>query len=313
GYKFCPVWISFLKRDSLIPNLILPLKCIVSLRQAIGYLKKYKIDLVIGTGGFSAWPACTAAKWSGKPYFLQEQNAIPGLVTRLSAKKAARIYIGYKDIINRLKVDKTKFLITGNPVHLRIGSIDKSEARQRLGLNTERQTLMVTGGSAGASSINKVIDKIKEEIIERGLNLIWQTGRNWGGNMEVPDKLKDRLIIQRFFDMESMSLVYDASDLAVTRCGAMTLAELAVAGIPAVLVPYPYAAEGHQEQNARAIEKTGAAMVILDKNLDSKMLMIAIENIMQKDKKTEMSTAMKEIAMEDAVDRIAEDILGFME
>ncbi|NQU06758.1 MAG: undecaprenyldiphospho-muramoylpentapeptide beta-N-acetylglucosaminyltransferase [Calditrichaeota bacterium] len=313
GYKFCSVWISFLKRGSLIANLALPLKCLVALIQAISYLQKYKVDLVIGTGGFSAWPACTAARICRKPYFLQEQNAIPGLVTRLSAKGAARIYLGYNEAANRLKVRESVLLHTGNPVHLKIGAMKKTEAAQRLGLDTENPTLLITGGSAGAASINKAIDESKKQILSRGLNLIWQTGRNWDGDMEVPEELSDRMIMQRFFDIEKMSLVYDASDLAVTRCGAMTLAELAAAGLPAVLVPYPYAADGHQEKNARAVESAGAAMMILDKDLDSKVLIDAIEMIAQKEKRTEMAAAMQEIAMIDAVDRIAEDIIGFVE
>ena len=309
GYSFHPVWISFLERGSMISNLLLPLKCVVALLQAIIYLTRYKTKFVIGTGGFSAWPACTAARLIGKPYFLLEQNVYPGLVTRLSAQGAKKIYLGYSEASRYLKVRGERLLHTGNPIHTGIGMGNREEARQTLGLNNANITLLVTGGSGGAESINRTIFEIKDKLLDNGFNLIWQTGRNWDGNLDVPSAQSDRVIMKRFFNLEEMVLAYDASDLAVARCGAMTLAELAAAGLPALLIPYPYAAGGHQEANSRAVEAAGAAKVILNEELNSDTLFGAIQDISGSERRNEMSRAMKGLARTDAAARIVADII----
>ena len=158
-----------------------------------------------------------------------------------------------------------KFLVTGNPVCIIVSEMDTQEARRAFGLKPSNRTIFVTGGSGGAKSINTVVDRIKNELFERNFNLIWQTGKHWDGETEVSYEYKERMVIQRFFDQEQMSLAYNAADFAVVRCGAMTLAELAVVGLPAILLPFPFAAEGHQEANARSIEAAGGGMMILIK------------------------------------------------
>ncbi len=179
GYPFRSVWISSLRRGRIVSNLMLPLKMKVSLIQAIVHLSRHRPDMVIGTGGFSAWPACTAARITRRPYVLQEQNAYPGLVTRLLARGARRIYIGYEDVTKKLNVKKDRFLLTGNPIQTETDRISLLEARRILGLEQSNSTLFVTGGSGGAASINRVIDQVKDKLLARGYNLIWQTGKHW--------------------------------------------------------------------------------------------------------------------------------------
>ena len=312
GYAFKPVWISSLRRGRFFSNISLPLKCAVSLVQAFLHLTFFKAHVVVGTGGFSSWPACAAARYSGRPYVLWEPNAFPGLVTRLLAKRAKRVYISFKEVSRKLKLRADQFLITGNPVSIRVGEVDPENARRAFNLDPDRTTILVTGGSGGARSINKVVDNCKESLIKKGLNIVWQTGKHWDGNLEVPEALKNNLFIQRFLNRDEMSLAYSAADFALTRCGSMTLAELAQAGLPAILVPFPFAAEGHQEANARAVVEAGGGRMILDQDLNPESLIENISDFLDVDKRKQMLMEMRKLARPDAAEIIANDILGLI-
>ena len=312
GYAFKGVPIAGLRRGSLFGNLTLPLKCLLALCRALHYLSMYKIQLVIGTGGFSAWPVCAAARLFGLPYVLQEQNAYPGLVTRLLSGGARRIYLGYEAAALHLKATRRRLIYTGNPISRAVVPGDAKAARRELGLDPERSTIFITGGSGGARSINSVTEIIKDDLLSRSFNLVWQTGKQWKGDMTVPGELKDRLLIERFLEGDRMATAYRAADAAVARCGAMTLAELAAMGLPAVLVPFPYAAGGHQEANARAVEYAGAAKVILDGDLTPDGFVSAINEITMPDVRAKMSAAALSLSRTDAAEKIANDILSII-
>jgi len=170
-------------------------------------------------------------------------------------------------------------------------------------------TIFVTGGSGGALSIDKVINEIKDDLMEEGYNLIWQTGKHWDGSTKVPDQLEKRIIIERFFNSREMSFAYGSADFVVSRCGAMTLTELAMIGLPAILIPFPYSAEGHQEANAHSVEQAGGAMLLLNKDLNVESLTEAIEKMSDKNQLESMSGNMKRLAKEDAAQEIVTDIL----
>jgi len=313
GYTFKGVPIAGFRRGSLVGNLTLPVKCVVALCQAMRYLSVHKIRLVIGTGGFSAWPVCAAARLSGRPYVLQEQNAYPGMVTRLMARGARRIYLGLEAAADRLKVNPKVLQFTGNPVSGEITPGDARASRRELGLDPERPTILITGGSGGAQSINSVIAQIKSDLIDRGFNLIWQTGKHWSVDITVSVEYSGRLLIERFLEAGRMAAAYRAADVAVARCGAMTLAELAAMRLPAVLVPFPYAAGGHQEANARAVEAVGAAKMILDRELTPESLINSILEVAAPETKRRMATAFKKLARTDAAEQIAKDILSIID
>ena len=309
GYMFRRVWISSLDRGEIISNLVLPFKVVISIFQAIVYLLKHRAKLVLGTGGFSAFPACAAARVTGRPYVLWEPNAYPGLVTRLMARGASRIYISFNEVMKSLPGKAERFILTGNPVHIEMGETTPVEARRLLGLEPDRVTIFVTGGSGGAKSINTAVDQARNDLFEKGFNLIWQTGRQWEEEPEITFEYVNRIVMDRFFDRRRMSLAYSAADMVVARCGAMTLSELAAVGLPALLIPFPHSAEGHQEANAREVEAAGGGKVLLDEDLSPTSLVEAITEIIQPDKRKEMAEAMKKLARADAAERIARDIL----
>ena len=321
GCRFEAVPIAGIRRTLSAGNLLVPAKCAWALGRALRLVKKFQPQIVIGTGGFSAWPVCQAARLLRIPYLLQEQNAAPGLVTRLLAAGARRIYLGYAEAAALIKARPERTMHTGNPTQLDAAafaggdenSAVRSSARKALNLDEKRTTIFITGGSGGARSLNQAADRVKSELMERGFSLIWQTGKQWDALPEATGEFLGRLFVQRFLNRETMNRAYLAADLVVARCGAITLAELAIAGRAAVLVPYPYAAGGHQEANVRAMEAAGAALVILDKDLNAATLLKAVTGVIEPSRRIPMAAAMKALARPSAADVIAGDILKILD
>lgn len=309
---FAAVSISPLRRGVMLPNLNVPVKALLSVAQAGRHLKKHRARFVFGSGGFSSWPACAAARLLRLPYFLEDGNAYPGLVTRLLAPAAARVYLSHNETRRHLRIRPDRALLTGVPVSSRIGADDQKNARRALGLAPDRTTILATGGSGGAQTINRAMNEAQEELLSKGFNIIWQTGKQWDGSMDVPVGLKERLLIERFLDPPRMALGLSAADIAVARCGMMTLAELAALGVPAILVPFPHSAEGHQEANARAIVAAGGGLMILDRDLTGGSLQKAVVEMLAQKRYASLKEGMKSLARPDAARRMAEDILGVL-
>ena len=188
GYPFRPVWIDKLRRDNLLANYKLPFMIPASLLKAIGYLRQEKIQVVVGTGGYASLPAIAAARMLGLPYVLQDQNAMPGMVTRWGSAKAVRLFTAYPEATKHLKCNPSRVIQTGNPVAVGGERLGKTAAAALFGLNpAAKGNIFVTGGSGGALSINKVIDSVRDELLASAYNLIWQTGKHWDGIVEAPE------------------------------------------------------------------------------------------------------------------------------
>lgn len=241
--------------------LALPLALLAALRgwcEARALLAGEKPQALFATGGFVSVPAALAAWSRGIPIVIHESNAVPGLANRLLAVFARRVLVCWDE-------PDAKRVNVGMPFRRGFGLAGREEARRRLGLAPSDRLLLVFGGSRGARSLNQALLAMAERLA--GITVFWATGRDeftavrrhWPG--EVPGGIRLMPYI------ENMPEVMPAADLAVTRAGAMTLAELAAAGVPAVLVPYPHAAAGHQLANARRYAAAGAGVVVEDHEL----------------------------------------------
>lgn len=309
---FCSVRITYLKRHFSLRNMVLPFIASVAVIKAMIHLLKFRIDIVIGTGGFSAWPALVASSLINIPYVLQEQNNLPGLVTRLTAKRARKIYLGHERAKKHLKVDSEKLIVTGNPLAWNSEKISPENARQEFGLDVDRLTIFVSGGSGGASSINLLINTMKSDLIQSGYNIIWQTGKH-RENIELTKvKVSKNLYIDSFFSQAKMFQAYAAANIAIVRCGEMTLAELAMAGLPSILVPFPFSADGHQETNGLAVQSDGAGIVIRDADLTVEKVSETIGSIMEPDNYKAMKLAMLARRRPDAARQIVDDIMDIL-
>ncbi len=247
-------------------NLRWPALAVRVLRQARGVIRAERPVVAIGTGGYAAGPPLVAAHRAGVPIVLQEQNAHPGVVTRRLASKAAQVHLGFPEAEARLRVGgHTEVHHWGNPVAPPPDPRpSRAEARGALGLPADRPTLLVMGGSQGARRINEVVGAAVGAGHLDGVSLLWSTGPGTYDDYARLDAA-GRRVVRAFWD--PIAEAYAAADLVVARAGAMTTAELCAWGLPAVLIPLPHAAGGHQDANAAALEAAGAVVRVPEADL----------------------------------------------
>jgi UDP-N-acetylglucosamine--N-acetylmuramyl-(pentapeptide) pyrophosphoryl-undecaprenol N-acetylglucosamine transferase len=275
GYLVRYIWISGFKRGFYLKNLLFPLKLMISSMQSKKILSQIKPHLVIGTGGYVAGPVLRQAIKMEIPTAIQEQNSYPGVTTRLLAPRVDCVFLAYKESLAHLKNLKN-YRLVGNPVRANITTKDRKEAERYFGFKQALPTILVFGGSQGSHNINMAIDGILSKKILRQVQIIWQTGEmNFDHYKKKYKNFSDiSLCILPFIDR--MDYAYSISHLAITRAGAMTISELAAAGLPAVLIPYPHATANHQLKNAQTIVNGGGALLIEDNSNLTKSLSAAI-------------------------------------
>ncbi|MEL6347712.1 MAG: undecaprenyldiphospho-muramoylpentapeptide beta-N-acetylglucosaminyltransferase [Myxococcota bacterium] len=230
-----------------------------------GKLKAAGADLVLGVGGYIAAPPVLAAWTLGIPRVIHESNVTPGLANKLCARVANLVMITYPETAGRLPGSAPREVV-GSPINPRVLQGDRhTAAKQRYGLDPDKPTLMVVGGSLGAAKINE-LTRAAVRSPKRDAQIIWITGPRYYDEIkqslgEVPDGVALVSYEDRMGD------AYACADLVLCRAGSATLAELTVLGKPSVLIPSPNVTENHQEGNARGLESEGAANVILEKDL----------------------------------------------
>ncbi|WP_337872332.1 undecaprenyldiphospho-muramoylpentapeptide beta-N-acetylglucosaminyltransferase [Ignavibacterium sp.] len=300
GYKFKSIWIKGFARKFNWSNLLFPFRLLISMFQSLVISMKFKPKVAIGTGGYVAGPSIWAASVMGAKIILMESNSYPGITTRLLEHYADEVHLSF-DISKKYLRRQNILKVTGNPVRENLGTINKAEAKKNFGLDENKRTILVLGGSLGASSINNAIEKSLNTVIENNLQMIWQTGKNY---YERYKKLNFAAV--KIFDfLEDMNKAYSACDLLVARAGATTIAELTVLGLPAILIPSPNVAENHQYHNAKALVDKIAALMIQDDELNSKLLETILSVINDSKKLEELSFNAKSLAKPNAAREIA--------
>ncbi len=282
GYTIKFIQVAGFKRSLSLDTFRSAYKLLHGLVDARRMLQEEKPDLVIGTGGYVCGPLVFwAARW-GIPTCIQEQNAMPGFTNKTLDKWVRQVYLGYKEAGQYLHGPAEK-IYTGNPIRSQILLADKGEAIRDLGLDPDKKTVLVSGGSRGAQSINHAMLEVERALNGRGdVQVLHATGTaNYEEHMtalRAKARLEDNIFITPY--LHDMPQALAAADIAVFRSGAIGLAELTARGIPGILVPYPYATANHQEFNARALEAAGAARVLLDRELTGERLQEAIEYLL---------------------------------
>lgn len=262
GFAFSPIWIKGFSRKFTLDNLLFPLKLMVSMIQSLIININFKPRVAIGSGGYVAGPAIWGASVMGAKIILLEQNSYPGVTTKLLERYASEIHLGFEDSAKYFK-NKTILRFTGNPVRESLVRINREDALKQFNLNPSLKTIFVLGGSLGAASINKAIEKFLNDNNPKELNIIWQTGKNYFASYKHFNA--GNIIVKDFID--DMNLAYSACDLLVSRAGATTIAEILVLGIAAILIPSPNVAENHQYFNAKSLSDRKAAILIKDIDL----------------------------------------------
>ena len=271
GYRIEGLWISGLQRSLSLKNLLFPVKVICSLKKADKIIKSFKPDVTVGVGGYASGPTLRRAIKNNIPVLLQEQNSYPGITNKLLAKNAATICVAYDGMEKYFPNEK--IVKTGNPVRQNVIETEgkRGLALEYFGLETRKQNLLIVGGSQGAVSINKSIEANLTVLIGNDLQLIWQTGKYYFEQAKetvknmVPENLQSCIKVVDF--ITKMDYAYAASDIVVSRAGAIAISELCIIGKPVIFVPLPWAAEDHQTKNAMALVEKNAALLI--KNADA--------------------------------------------
>ena len=311
GYKIEGLDIAGYNRSSLIKNASLPFKLLKSFFQVRSILKGFKPDAVLGVGGYSSFPVVRFAQSKRIPTFIHESNSFAGKSNILLGKKATRIFTGTDGMEKFFPAEKIR--ITGNPVRTSISQsfISQEQGLKHFSMDGDRKTLLVFGGSLGARSINEAIDAGLEELMNAGIQLIWQTGKPYAG--QARERVKGRPLVWVNDFINQMEYAYAAADLVVSRSGAMTVAELCVAKKPVVFVPYPFAAEDHQTANAMKLVNNHAAVMIKDGEVGDKIIPLVTSLIGDEGQLNDLKKNIAALATTDADKIIATEMLNVIQ
>lgn len=307
GYKIEGIDIAGIDRGNLLSNLGLPFKILKSLSKSKRIIKDFAPDFAVGTGGFASGPALYEASKMGIPIFIQEQNAHAGVTNKILSKKAKAVFTAYPKV-EGFPAEKIKFL--GNPIRENIvsGMQETAQAKEKMGLNKDKLTILSVGGSLGSRTLNNAWKSHLKQIVDKDYQLIWQTGKLDYKDILEETKDTDTRNIQILEFIKDMELAYSAADIIVSRAGAIAISELAVAQKPVLLVPFPFAAEDHQTKNAMNLVEKNAARMVKDSEMQEKFWNTLSEICENESVRKEMSDNLKYFAKPNAAKEIVDEI-----
>jgi UDP-N-acetylglucosamine--N-acetylmuramyl-(pentapeptide) pyrophosphoryl-undecaprenol N-acetylglucosamine transferase len=304
GYDIKGLWISGIQRKLTFNNLLFPFKLLSSLWSAYRIIKKFKPNIVVGTGGFASGPTLMVASGKGIPTVIQEQNSYPGITNKLLSKKASKICVAYDNLERFFPEDK--IIKTGNPIRqdLLLVHVKKEEGEAFFELDKTKKTILVLGGSLGARKINQLIEVNLTFFKEQGIQLIWQCGKLYFDEYKKYNEVEN-VQVHQFLDR--MDLAYAATDFVVSRAGASSVSELCVVGKPTIFIPSPNVAEDHQTKNAKSIVDKHGAILVKENELDT--FPIVIETLLKdKGEQQSLSENINELALPNATNDIVNEI-----
>jgi len=315
GYPLKFITVAGFERHLSVGTMISGMKLLVGLKDARSLLKEIKPDLVIGTGGYVCGPVLFWAAQMGIPTCIQEQNAMPGVTNKILSHFVDIICLGYNEGAQYFS-GRARKIFTGNPVRQEILKDEREDGFAKFSLDKAKKTILVFGGSRGARSINNAMLELEKAMAGRtDVQILHATGEldyeKYKAQLAPEAQAAENIKVVPY--LHEMPLALSVADLAIARSGAIGLAELLVKGIPAILIPYPYATANHQEFNARAIAKAGAAEVILDKELTGMLLREKVEQLLTKpDTLAAMHTAAQKLSRPEAAKEIAQSALSLV-
>lgn len=314
GIPFETVNIQGFKRSLTPENLVRGARAFGGVMKAMGIVRRFRPDVAVGTGGYVCGPILLASSLMRIPTLIQEQNVMPGVTNRLLARFVSCIAMGTKEAAEHFP--KGKRVFTGNPIREEVMRARSEDGKEMFGLDPKAKTVLVSGGSRGARSINRAMVGVLAHYAGRdGVQILHVTGK--AGYDETMQSLKEtgidldaagNLFVEPY--LYNMPQALACADVAVFRAGAIGIAELTARGVPSILVPYPFAAANHQEMNARAIATAGAARMILDRELTAERLLSVLAELLSEDAKLKrMAKAAKKLGRPKAADEIASRVI----
>ena len=309
GYKIIGLDIQGIQRKSVWKNVMFPVKLMLSVRKALQIIKDFKPDAAVGVGGFASGPLLYAASLKGIPYLIQEQNSYAGITNKWLGKKAQEICVAFDGMEQFFP--GAKIIKTGNPIRKESVNIagKQMQALELYKLSAFKKTILVTGGSLGARTLNNSVLAALDKIKAADVQIIWQTGKFYykGIIEKLGENYHPDFKIVEF--LNRMDLAYAAADVIISRAGAGTIAELCVIKKPVILVPSPNVAEDHQTKNALALVQDNAAVFVADRDAEATLIEKAIELLSDKSLQKKLSDNIGKLALPLADDVIAKEVM----
>jgi UDP-N-acetylglucosamine--N-acetylmuramyl-(pentapeptide) pyrophosphoryl-undecaprenol N-acetylglucosamine transferase len=309
GYRIIGLDIQGIQRKSILKNLLFPVKLIGSVIKALRIIRDFKPNAAVGVGGYASGPLLYAASVKGVPYLIQEQNSFAGITNKWLGKKAKKVCVAFDGMEQFFP--KESIIKTGNPVRKQSVAIGgkREEAFTYFTLSPQKKTILVTGGSLGARTLNNSVLAGLENITGDDVQLIWQTGKFYYKDMteQLGDGYSPNIKVLEFLDR--MDLAYAAADVIISRAGAGTIAELCIVKKPVILVPSPNVAEDHQTKNAMALVHENAAILVKDQEAADKLVDTALNLLKDDAQQKILGNNIGKMALPNADEVIAKEVM----
>ena len=312
GYPIEGLPVRGFDRKNLLKNISVLFDLQKSIKKAKKIIRDFKPDIAIGVGGYASAPTLKAASEFGVPTLLQEQNSYAGVTNKMLAAKASKICVAYEGM--QIFFPAEKIIMTGNPVRQDLFNVlpKAKEAYEFFGLDPDKKTLLIVGGSLGAGTINQSITAKMDTIAKSGIQVIWQTGKFYIEKVrkEAEKHISSSFIVTDF--VSRMDYAYSIADLVVSRAGASSISELCLLAKPVVLVPSPNVAEDHQTKNALALVNKNAAVMVRDGEAIEKLVPAALDLILNDKQMTDLSKNIVLLAQKDSANRIVDEVFNII-
>lgn len=314
GYPIKGLPIAGFNRKNLLKNIPVLIKLFKSQQLAKAIIKEFKPHAAVGVGGYASGPTLKVAGNMGIPTLLQEQNSYAGVTNKLLAKQAHKICVAYEGMERFF--EKEKIILTGNPVRqdLLNHTASQADAIKSFGLDPNKKTILVLGGSLGARTINNCIIQNLDKIKNSDVQFIWQTGKIYIEEARDSVSKTGGLSMIHVTDfISNMGIAYRAADLVISRAGAGSISEFCLLQKPVILVPSPNVAEDHQTKNALALVNKNAALYVKDVDAKDKLVNEALQAVKQPELLTNLSKNIAELAFTDSANVIAKEVIQLAE
>ncbi len=309
GYEIKGLPIKGFNRAHKLKNFSVLWDLFKSLRLARRIIKNFRPMVAVGVGGYASGATLYECARMGIPCLIQEQNSYAGVTNKLLAKRVRKICVAYEGMERFFPADK--IIMTGNPVRQNVldSPLSVGDARKAFGLEPEKKTILIVGGSLGARTMNESIQQHLDLVKDSGLQFIWQTGKYYNAKIMEFMKGKELPNLKILDFISDMGAAYKAADLVISRAGASSISEFQLIGKPVILVPSPNVAEDHQRKNAMALVNRHAALYVEDAEAPDKLLKLAIETVNNDDELKALGENVKKMGLKNAADVIADEVL----
>lgn len=310
GYEIIGLPVVGIKRELSLSNLLFPLKLGRSFLKAQRIVRDFRPDIAVGVGGYASGPLLLAASLRGIPTLIQEQNSYAGLTNKVLARWARRICVAYPGMDAFFPADKIK--LTGNPVRSDIQFADQQvdAGRTLFGLEANRPTLLIIGGSQGARTLNENLEIGLRRFMDAGIQVIWQTGPAFIERARTAVAALGSPLVKAYDFIYDMDKAYAVADAVVSRAGALSVSELCLVGRAAILVPFPAATADHQTKNAMSLVDRNAALLVRDQDAREQLITTALNLLNNAPQCQQLSTQIKQLAKPNAARDIAAEVLN---